>query len=237
MDSVLTLVLEHVQGAARRSVEAAEAEKRTGKTDNEWWLANEPLLEKVFDPNLYPTARGSGRPPRTPTGPPTTPSTPSSSACSACSTASRRSSGRVDVRSSHLFGQQSQRLSLATTWWASCPRYSFPAHAYGRLPACHGVVPFLEFLAGDALHVRGDVPDVSEGVRHPAAAVAVFAVLDRHQLRRPCRDGPLEYLRPRPRRRGTHVPASRRTIAGRTIPKSGASSVSMIGESPITTSA
>ena len=60
MDSVLALVLEHAQGAARRSVEAAEAEKRTGKTDYEWWTANEPLLEKVFDPDLYPTASRVG---------------------------------------------------------------------------------------------------------------------------------------------------------------------------------
>jgi AcrR family transcriptional regulator len=60
MDSVLILVLEHAQGAARRSVEVTEAEKRTGKTDDEWWLANEPLLEKVFDPNLYPTASRVG---------------------------------------------------------------------------------------------------------------------------------------------------------------------------------
>jgi AcrR family transcriptional regulator len=60
MDSVLILVLEHVQGAARRSVEVAEAEKRTGMTDEEWWLANEPLLEKVFDPDLYPTASRVG---------------------------------------------------------------------------------------------------------------------------------------------------------------------------------
>jgi AcrR family transcriptional regulator len=60
MDSVLILVLEHVQGAARRSVEMAEGQKHTGKTDEEWWLANEPLLEKVFDPDLYPTASRVG---------------------------------------------------------------------------------------------------------------------------------------------------------------------------------
>lgn len=56
MDSVLTLVLGYVQGAARSAVEAAQAEKRTGKTDNEWWAANAPLLEKVFDADRYPTA-------------------------------------------------------------------------------------------------------------------------------------------------------------------------------------
>jgi AcrR family transcriptional regulator len=60
MDSVLTLVLEHVQGAARRSVEAAQAERQTGMTDDEWWRANEPLLEKVFDPERYPTASRVG---------------------------------------------------------------------------------------------------------------------------------------------------------------------------------
>lgn len=60
MDSVLALVLEHAQGAARRSVEAERAERSTGKTDYEWWLANEPLLEKVFDPERYPTAARVG---------------------------------------------------------------------------------------------------------------------------------------------------------------------------------
>jgi hypothetical protein len=60
MDSVLTLVLGHVEGAARRSMEAAQAEKRTGKTDDEWWAANAPLIEKVFDPKRYPTAARVG---------------------------------------------------------------------------------------------------------------------------------------------------------------------------------
>jgi AcrR family transcriptional regulator len=60
MDSVLTLVLGHVEGTARRAVEAAEAEKRTGKTDDEWWSANAPLLEKVFDASRYPTAARVG---------------------------------------------------------------------------------------------------------------------------------------------------------------------------------
>jgi AcrR family transcriptional regulator len=60
MDSVLALVLEHVQGAARRSLEASQAEKRTGKTDEEWWRANEPLLRRVFDPERYPTASRVG---------------------------------------------------------------------------------------------------------------------------------------------------------------------------------
>src|SRR5919112_5010339 len=57
----------------------------------------------------------------------------------------------------------------------------------------NSIVPFLEVRAGDALDVRADVPDVPEGVRPPAAAVAVFAVLYRHQLRRPSLDRPLEH--------------------------------------------
>jgi AcrR family transcriptional regulator len=60
MDSVLTLVLGHVEGTARRAVEASQAEKRTGMTDDEWWSANAPLLEKVFDADRYPTAARVG---------------------------------------------------------------------------------------------------------------------------------------------------------------------------------
>ncbi len=60
MDSVLTLVLGHVEGTARRSVEAAQAERHTGKTDNEWWAASAPLLEEVFDAGRYPTAARVG---------------------------------------------------------------------------------------------------------------------------------------------------------------------------------
>ena len=61
MDSALALVLEHAQGAARRSLEATQAERSSGKTDDEWWRANEPLLSKVFDPERYPIAARVGR--------------------------------------------------------------------------------------------------------------------------------------------------------------------------------
>lgn len=60
MDSVLTLVLEHVAGAARRAVEGTQGERRTGVTDERWWAANAPLLEKVFDAGRYPTAARVG---------------------------------------------------------------------------------------------------------------------------------------------------------------------------------
>jgi AcrR family transcriptional regulator len=49
MDSVLILVLGHAEGAARRMAEGAQGEARSGATDERWWAANAPLLEKVFD--------------------------------------------------------------------------------------------------------------------------------------------------------------------------------------------
>ena len=60
MDSVVSLLAGYVQGAARASVEASRAEQRTGMTDDEWWSANAPLIEKVFDPDRYPTAARVG---------------------------------------------------------------------------------------------------------------------------------------------------------------------------------
>jgi AcrR family transcriptional regulator len=60
MDSVLSLVLGHVEVAARRALEAAEAERRTGLSDDQWWRAVAPLLEEVFDPDRYPTAARVG---------------------------------------------------------------------------------------------------------------------------------------------------------------------------------
>lgn len=60
MDSVVGLVSEYVQGAARGAVEAAQAEQRTGMTDEQWWYAHAPLLEKVFDASRYPTAARVG---------------------------------------------------------------------------------------------------------------------------------------------------------------------------------
>ncbi len=60
MDSVVSLVAGHVEGAARRSVEAAQAERHTGMSDEQWWAAHAPLLEKVLDPQRYPTAARVG---------------------------------------------------------------------------------------------------------------------------------------------------------------------------------
>jgi AcrR family transcriptional regulator len=56
MVSVVSLVGGYVKGAARAAAEAAQAAQQTGETDNEWWAAREPLLDKYFDPERYPTA-------------------------------------------------------------------------------------------------------------------------------------------------------------------------------------
>ncbi len=60
MDLVVSLVNGHVEGAARRAVEAAQAEQHTGMTDAQWWEAHAPLLEKVFDANRHPLAARVG---------------------------------------------------------------------------------------------------------------------------------------------------------------------------------
>jgi AcrR family transcriptional regulator len=60
MDSVLSLVLGHVEGAARRAVEADQVVRSTGQTDEQWWSVNAPLLEKVFDGSRFEVAARVG---------------------------------------------------------------------------------------------------------------------------------------------------------------------------------
>ncbi|GAA2611070.1 TetR/AcrR family transcriptional regulator [Actinomadura fulvescens] len=54
MDSVISLVTGHAQSSARVSVNAAQAERRTGMTDVEWWEATAPVLDEVLQPDAYP---------------------------------------------------------------------------------------------------------------------------------------------------------------------------------------
>jgi AcrR family transcriptional regulator len=56
MDATITLVHTHVEGVARRKVEAERAERQTGVTDLQWWEAAAPALAEVFDPARYPVA-------------------------------------------------------------------------------------------------------------------------------------------------------------------------------------
>jgi AcrR family transcriptional regulator len=60
MDSVVILVAGHVEGAARRSIETAQAERRTGMTDQQWWSAHAPLLAELADFRRFPTASRVG---------------------------------------------------------------------------------------------------------------------------------------------------------------------------------
>ncbi|MEV0086447.1 TetR/AcrR family transcriptional regulator [Saccharopolyspora sp. NPDC050642] len=60
MDSLLSLVLGHAEAAARRSVEMAQAEQRSGMSDEQWWQAHAPLLGQLVDPQRYPTAARVG---------------------------------------------------------------------------------------------------------------------------------------------------------------------------------
>src|SRR5919107_3067651 len=52
---VVSLVAEYTRGAAQTAVGAAQAERRTGISDEDWWKAREPLFDKYFDPARYPT--------------------------------------------------------------------------------------------------------------------------------------------------------------------------------------
>jgi AcrR family transcriptional regulator len=54
MDSVVALVTGFAASSARVSVDAAQAERRTGITDIQWWEATAPVLEKVVDFSRYP---------------------------------------------------------------------------------------------------------------------------------------------------------------------------------------
>ncbi|MDA0137111.1 TetR/AcrR family transcriptional regulator [Solirubrobacter deserti] len=60
MDSTLTLLNAHTESAARRALEAARAEQRTGMTDEQWWAARAPFLERVIQPGRFPTASRVG---------------------------------------------------------------------------------------------------------------------------------------------------------------------------------
>jgi AcrR family transcriptional regulator len=52
---VVNLVAEYTRGAAAGAVGAALAEQRTGISDEQWWAAREPLFDRYFDPERYPT--------------------------------------------------------------------------------------------------------------------------------------------------------------------------------------
>lgn len=61
MDSVITLVTGFVHGTARGAVEAAQAESRTGLSDEQWWAAHAPFFSRIADVQRFPTAARVGQ--------------------------------------------------------------------------------------------------------------------------------------------------------------------------------
>lgn len=61
MDAALTLVLTHVEGVARRRIEAEQVVRRTGITDQQWWEFVGPAFSEVFDATRFPLADRVGQ--------------------------------------------------------------------------------------------------------------------------------------------------------------------------------
>lgn len=54
---VVGLISSFVRGAAQNALDAALAAQRTGVSNDEWWMARAPLLEKYFDPDRFPAVK------------------------------------------------------------------------------------------------------------------------------------------------------------------------------------
>jgi AcrR family transcriptional regulator len=60
MDAVLTLLLTHVEGTARAQAMRDRTQQDTGMTEEEWWVAHAPLLDKLINPTRFPVATRVG---------------------------------------------------------------------------------------------------------------------------------------------------------------------------------
>jgi AcrR family transcriptional regulator len=60
MDAALTFLLDFVRSSAVAARQAQATLRDSGMTDEQWWAANAPLLERVLDPEAYPTAARVG---------------------------------------------------------------------------------------------------------------------------------------------------------------------------------
>jgi AcrR family transcriptional regulator len=56
MDAAITLVHTHMEGVARRKLEAERARRHSGITDIQWWQVAAPALAEVLDPACFPIA-------------------------------------------------------------------------------------------------------------------------------------------------------------------------------------
>jgi AcrR family transcriptional regulator len=61
MDSVLTLLLTHVEGTARAQASARRTQQESGMTDGEWWVTAAPLLDNVLNAKRFPVATRVGQ--------------------------------------------------------------------------------------------------------------------------------------------------------------------------------
>ncbi|MFI6511540.1 TetR/AcrR family transcriptional regulator [Streptosporangium sp. NPDC050855] len=61
MDSVLSLVLSHVESTARSRADQLRVQQESGMDDAEWWLSNAPLLERLVDAGRFPVASRVGQ--------------------------------------------------------------------------------------------------------------------------------------------------------------------------------
>lgn len=60
VDDALTYVLAFVQADARTAADARAAEHDSAMSDAQWWEANAPLLQRVFDADTFPLAARVG---------------------------------------------------------------------------------------------------------------------------------------------------------------------------------
>jgi AcrR family transcriptional regulator len=60
MDSVLTLVLTHIDGTARAQAVMQQTQRETGVTDAEWWLAVAPVFARVAEGAHFPVGSRVG---------------------------------------------------------------------------------------------------------------------------------------------------------------------------------
>lgn len=60
MDASLTLLLTHVMGCARSQALMDRTVSESGMTDGEWWVIQEPLLNKLVDQKMFPVATRVG---------------------------------------------------------------------------------------------------------------------------------------------------------------------------------
>lgn len=54
MDQIITAIGDFTAGAARTSLLARRTAEDTGISDEQWWAANVPILDKVMPPGAYP---------------------------------------------------------------------------------------------------------------------------------------------------------------------------------------